>query len=178
MDGSPIILHCAGRDVRLITLKQDRGEFLLRVAGVFIHNNKILLMRTSKGTAWVLPGGRLEINEKSSDAVIREFKEELGFSMKVNRPLWVIENFNAYGNRNLHEFGIYYRLEAERLDEIRWEPGEFHGIEDAVKLTFKWFDLDELENIKLYPLCVKELLKETGQGMKHVVNDDLNPMRP
>jgi 8-oxo-dGTP pyrophosphatase MutT (NUDIX family) len=126
------------------------------------------------GNSWVLPGGRLEINEKTSYAVLREFQEELGFQLKVKRLLWMIENFNAYGNQNLHEFGVYYLLEAEEPQSIICETGEFQGIEEDVKLTFRWFGLEQLQNITLYPKCLKELLKDLEHEIKHVVNDDSN----
>lgn len=46
---------------------------------------KILLHKTKKGNAWVLPGGRGEINEETGKTAIREFTEELGLNVKVAR---------------------------------------------------------------------------------------------
>ncbi len=154
-----------------ITLKSQNGEFLLRVAGVLIKENKVLLHRTKKGTAWVLPGGRGEMNEETGKTVIREFAEELGLDVQVARLLWLIESFNAYGEKNLHEHGMYYLVES-RGEEITIPGEEFIGLEEETGIVYKWIELQELRNLTIYPRALQRLLPEVSKvnEIKHMIN--------
>ncbi|GLI08847.1 DNA mismatch repair protein MutT [Paenibacillus tyrfis] len=155
-----------------ITLKKQNEEFLLRVAGVLIKENKILLHKTKKGNAWVLPGGRGEINEETGKTVIREFAEELGLNVKAVRLLWIIENFNAYGEKNLHEYGVYYLVKAEESEITR--PEEFIGLEKEIGIVYKWIELQELHNINIYPRALKQLIQDISEdnAIKHIINTE------
>lgn len=61
----------------MITFERDHNKFNFRVAGIAIHNNRILLHTTEKDDFWNLPGGRVEFNESTDQTIIREIKEEL-----------------------------------------------------------------------------------------------------
>ncbi|MFB0842087.1 NUDIX hydrolase [Paenibacillus oleatilyticus] len=156
-----------------ITIKNQNEEFLLRVAGVLIKENKVLLHKTKKGNAWVLPGGRGEINEETGKTVIREFAEELGLNVKVARLLWIVENFNAYGEKNLHEHGIYYLVNSEEA-EITIRTEEFIGLEKEVGIVYKWIELQELHNMKIYPRALKQILQNMSEDneIKHIINTE------
>jgi hypothetical protein len=58
-----------------------------RVRAVIIKNNKILLIKRTKKDSvyWVIPGGAVEENETSEDALKRECKEEL-LEAKSQKP--------------------------------------------------------------------------------------------
>ncbi|PUA38765.1 NUDIX hydrolase [Paenibacillus elgii] len=156
-----------------ITLKNQNEEFLLRVAGVLMKENKILLHKTKKGNAWVLPGGRGEINEESGKTVIREFAEELGLNVKAVRLLWIIESFNAYGEKNLHEHGIYYLVKSEEA-EITIRTEEFFGLENGIGIVYKWIELQELHNMNIYPRALKRLIQDVSEDneIKHMINTE------
>ena len=57
-------------------------------SGLIIQNNKVLIGLRSKsdngGGLWEFPGGKIEINESSEEAVIRELNEEL--DIVVHKP--------------------------------------------------------------------------------------------
>lgn len=112
------------------------------------------------------------MNEETKETVRREFVEELGFQVKINRLLWVIENFNAYGYEKLHEFGMYYLVEPFDTN-LSIQPAEFEGIEKAEKLIFKWFDIHAIDEINIYPRCLAKLLQEASHEVIHVINNDL-----
>lgn len=158
----------------MITVKDaiSGREFNLRVAGVLIRENKVLLQRNRKGDAWVFPGGRAEVFEETAATVIREFQEELDVRPEVDRMLWVIENFQAYGVRHLHDIGIYYLVHTERLDGYL-AGREFFREDRDVQLTFKWVDIGELNSIKLYPRIAGKLFPiQMDQGIRHYINMD------
>jgi 8-oxo-dGTP pyrophosphatase MutT (NUDIX family) len=54
--------------------------------GVVIKNEKILMLRKSSGD-WVLPKGRIEVNESESEAAMREVAEETGISAMIIEAL-------------------------------------------------------------------------------------------
>lgn len=154
----------------MITIKNHQGEYLFRVAGVLRIGDKILFQRNKKGDAWVLPGGRAEVNEPTEKTIVREFVEELGFQVKVQRLIAIIENFNAYGYKSLHEFGMYY--EVSLLGQLPHDLIQFEGIEETVRLTFKWISVHEINHMKLFPKALNQFLYDMPMEFKHLVNSD------
>lgn len=157
----------------MIAWSHREGSFLLRVAGVLIHNGKVLMQRNKSGDAWVLPGGRAEWNEPTEKAVVREFAEELGIRVRPVKLVWLIENFNAYRQAGLHEFGVYYEVHACPGEQLDIPDGEFIGKEAAPVLTFRWIDLEQVPETVIYPASLKQLLLRARSEFRHIVNDDL-----
>lgn len=52
-------------------------------SGYLVKNNKVLLVHHKKFDKWTPPGGHLEENETPDEAVIREWREELGLDINV-----------------------------------------------------------------------------------------------
>ncbi|MCH5324898.1 MAG: NUDIX hydrolase [Eubacterium sp.] len=77
--------------------------FNVRVTGVLIENNKILIVKQklSESREWSLPGGRLERGETLEQGLKREFKEETGLDVQIERLLYLCD-VNASGNTVLH----------------------------------------------------------------------------
>ncbi len=57
------------------------------VAGTIFSTDRtqVLLVERRDVPVWVLPGGGIDANESSEDAIIREILEETGFTVKVER---------------------------------------------------------------------------------------------
>ena len=57
-----------------------------------------------------LPGGRVMMGETAEQAMVREIQEELGVSLKISRPLWLIQSFFTKDTDGLryHEICIYF----------------------------------------------------------------------
>ena len=64
------------------------------VDGVIIRDNKILLIKRGnepfKGF-WALPGGYVDWNESTEEAVAREMMEETGLNRKFLRTHWCLQ---------------------------------------------------------------------------------------
>ncbi len=63
-------------------------------AAIIINNNKILLTQRGYGEykdKWEFPGGKIEENETKEETIIREIKEELDASIKVEKFLTKVE---------------------------------------------------------------------------------------
>jgi ADP-ribose pyrophosphatase YjhB (NUDIX family) len=90
-------------------------EMRINSLGIILHENKILAQKgTDPATGkvfWRLPGGGIEFGETSSEALAREFLEEIGVGIKNEKLLTVVENIFAYNNTVGHEITFLYQAE-------------------------------------------------------------------
>ncbi|MFX1571780.1 MAG: NUDIX hydrolase [Promethearchaeota archaeon] len=154
----------------MITFEKNGYIFSYRVAGVIIHEGKVLVHRNIIDDFWSLPGGRCEFLEISKDALIREMKEEIGVEVEIIRPLYFVENFFYFEGKNYHEISIFYLMECNSDSKIIFENDTFHGRE--FKLIFKWVDISTIGTIKLYPLFLRKALKNIKSFPEHIINWD------
>ncbi|MDB9871312.1 (deoxy)nucleoside triphosphate pyrophosphohydrolase [bacterium] len=65
--------------------------FIPVASGVIIKSNKILIGLRAEGDSgagmWEFPGGKIELNESSGDAIKRELREELDIKATVNQKI-------------------------------------------------------------------------------------------
>ena len=75
----------------------DKYNFQIRVTGILINDNKILLVKQkiSPNRAWSLPGGRVDAGEQLDEAIIRELFEETGLKVKVEKLLYVCDKTDS-----------------------------------------------------------------------------------
>jgi ADP-ribose pyrophosphatase YjhB (NUDIX family) len=148
----------------------DKGNerFVLRVAGIAIHRNQVLLFSVVGWDWWALPGGRVEMLEKSEDTLKREMREELETEVEVGRLVWIVENFFKDGGRSYHEVGLHYSIILPDNASIL-SSSEYHCTDGPVKLRFRWFPLSELENVQIRPLFLKTALARIPEHTEHIV---------
>lgn len=154
-----------------ITFKTEVGRFNYRVAGILIHNNKLLIMKDENSPYYYIPGGRVRMHETSESAIIREIKEEVQIEIKVNRLLWVVENLfieEQSGDR-FHEIGLYYLLDIK--DESIFKKGnEFITNENGQHdLMFTWVELEKIKDLYIYPLFLKERIMNLPDYVEHII---------
>ena len=104
-------------------------------SGLIVQNNKILIGLRSEndngGGLWEFPGGKIEINESSEEAVVRELNEELG--IVVHKSKKVMQYLHRFKNL------IY--------DISFFEVISFKGsIKNIVHDELKWIDLASINN--------------------------------
>ena len=155
----------------MICFDKGNDRFNFRIAGVAINDNKILLHKNINDSFWALPGGRNEFNENSELTLIREMKEEIGETIGIEKLLWVIENFLKFSNKNFHEISLIYLMDLDKCTYIK-EKNEFDGIEKEVDLLYKWFDLDKIQEVELYPACLKTRLNNLPNNIEHIIHYD------
>jgi ADP-ribose pyrophosphatase YjhB (NUDIX family) len=155
----------------VISWQVDGGRFNLRVVGVCVHDGHVLLHRSDRDDFWSLPGGRGEFLEPSAETIRRELREELGCDVRVERLLWVVENFFGAGAHRFHEIGLYYQLEildrADLLDKAAVQYG-FEGPD--LGLAFRWFPLGQVGRLRLYPTFLRDELRALPATIRHVVS--------
>lgn len=150
-----------------VVFKTEQAVFNYRVVGVLIQNGHVLIHRAANDSTWSLPGGRVAIAEDSKASLKREFREELDINIKIDRLLWVVENFFTYEDRQFHEIGFYYSIE---LDGNTMGLGQqpFHGVEGE-RLIYQWMPIELLENVPLYPEFLRTALKNVPKQTGHLV---------
>lgn len=86
------------------------GKVRVRVCGILIENDAILLLKHLgfglKGVLWLPPGGGISFGEPMEDALIREFKEETGLTVRVDEYLYLHE----YISDRLHSIEVFFRV--------------------------------------------------------------------
>ena len=121
-------------------------------SGLIIQNNKVLIGLRSKsdngGGLWEFPGGKIEIDESSEEAVIRELNEEL--DIVVHKPKKVMQYLHRFKNLiyDIHFFEVI----------------SFKGsIKNKVHDELKWTDLASINNYNFISgdlLIIKRLMNK------------------
>ena len=106
------------------------------VGVVCLRGDEVLLIRRGrppKQGEWSLPGGRIEPGERSTEAALRELREETGVEAEITGLLDVVDGL-------FPEAGRHYVL----IDyAARWLSGEPAAGDDALEARF--VGLDEVE---------------------------------
>jgi 8-oxo-dGTP pyrophosphatase MutT (NUDIX family) len=154
----------------MVNYKFGNNCFNLRTSCVLLHSGKVLLQYDDTGATYVLPGGRPELHEDSSVTLKREMIEELGIDVKIERLLYVAENFFVDSDINCHEISfIYLANPVKAWDELGFE-WPYHTKEGNLNIYFDWFDTDKLENIVLYPVFLRKALnQEMHSEIRHLI---------
>lgn len=61
-----------------ILFRTEEYVFSYRVAGICMHNGKVLLQKPTNDTAFAFPGGHVSFGETNAQTLAREFQEEIG----------------------------------------------------------------------------------------------------
>jgi 8-oxo-dGTP pyrophosphatase MutT (NUDIX family) len=146
--------------------------FQFRVAAVAINDGHVLLHRAEADAFWALPGGRVEVGETSEAALQREMLEETGASVRIERPLWIVENFFHYRDDAVHELGFYFLVTLP--DGAHTNVAEqFFGFEDnGTRLIFQWQPIADLAAVQLYPRFLPEGIKSLPATTQHLIHID------
>jgi len=154
-----------------ISFKTEKGRFNYRVAGLILHNDQILIMKDELSPYYYIPGGRVNLYEIAEDAIKREIKEELRIDVRVNRMLWSSENFfvEETNGETFHELAFYFLLDL--VDTTVFERSSpFILKEDGEqRLRFYWKPINELKDLYMYPLFLKERILNLPQALEHII---------
>lgn len=97
-------------------------------------------------------GGSIEFGETREQAVVREFREELGTAITVTGPWHAIENIFEYEGAHGHE--IVFAADIAFADRSFYDREEIlYRIENGATIRAVWIDPAELgrRGIALYP---------------------------
>lgn len=115
-------------------------------AAIIINNNKILLTQRGYGEykdKWEFPGGKIEENETKEETIIREIKEELDASIKVEKFLTKVE----------YDYTSFYLKMNVFITSLTSSHLLFKEHE-----SYKWIDVSELNNLDALDLLPADRL--------------------
>lgn len=128
------------------------------VRGILIHEGKILLMNITRndcdGGYCVFVGGSVEEGEEPETAIIREFKEEADFDIKIDRKVYL----ETTGEQE-HIYFLCDLLEGDQPHLGDYDEREIMAKGNLV-FTPKWVSLNDLSGLRLLPSEIKTVVLE------------------
>lgn len=119
-----------------------------RACGLLRRDGNVLLQRRRDETVWALPGGKVEAGETPEAALVREFREELGWNVQAGSRLWEIENIFSHGGREVRQ--------AEVCCEVICAVAALTVFDET--LEFRWVAAGELVMLDVRPVAIREWL--------------------
>ncbi len=131
--------------MHILAAKLVRPKFRAAVAAIiFDERGRVLLFKhTYRKFQWGIPAGGLEHHEQPFDAIMREFLEETGIQIKVERLL------AAVSAREDHNISLIYLCKIA--------SGEFKQSHEISEMNY--FDLDDLP---MMLSAEKELIRQVA----------------
>ena len=154
-----------------IRIKNDNFDFKFRVSGIFIKDNKILLVDMDDSGFLCLLGGHVELGEKTENALIRELLEETKKKIKIKKYLGVMENYfvNKYSIK-IHEICFYYLIDF--VEDIKLN--NFIVFEDdnaKTKLEYHFIDIKDVDKYDVRQSILKEMVKNNLEFKHYVIEE-------
>ena len=101
--------------------------FVPVASGVIVKNNKILIGLRAEGDSgsgmWEFPGGKIELNESSENAIKREMREELDIEVIVNQKIMKYSHRfkNTIYEISFFEINKFFgSIKKNVHDDLRW----------------------------------------------------------
>lgn len=155
-----------------IEVSCEEGRFKLRACGVILRNGKMLVDRARNFDGFVYLGGHIALGENSTDAILREAREELGFDVSIKKLICINENIYIIPNTDkiAHEVACYFELEPSI--ELNDESFENTEIDNGVEIThhYSWVDLHEAREKNVRPSWLAEVILEGGEN-RYILTD-------
>lgn len=137
---------------------------MLEVAAAIIRKDeKILICQRSAnkdlGLLWEFPGGKIEPGETGEQAVIRECREELGVTLKINS--FFMDVTHEYPDRTVHL--SVYNCSLTDGEPVRLEHNDMQWItaSECRKFEFCPADVEIICRLsyRLYPQMITEYVE-------------------
>ena len=115
------------------------------VRGIILRDDNILLVRTSKGDL-KFPGGGLKGNETYEEALIREIREETGYT---NVTIQKGSDFGIYIERKVDEYELNsvfesrsYYMFVDLIDD-EWVEIKLDDYEEKLQFQAEWISIKD-----------------------------------
>lgn len=132
-------------DLKADIVKNFGNKLRIRVCGLYIENNCLLLLKHqaigAHNILWSPPGGGMDFAEHAAQTLVREFVEETGLT-PINYEFGFV---HEYVNPPLHAVELFFMItKAEGKAELGKDP-EMMGEQMLQELAF--IDLETLRGI-------------------------------
>ncbi|MDO5718717.1 MAG: NUDIX domain-containing protein [Tissierellia bacterium] len=132
----------------------------ISAGGVVIEGDTVLTLRKYQGD-WVLPKGRLEANESSEEAAIREVYEESGIMGEIKKYIGYLKYNYIHGNgERVNKTVHYYLMTSDNTVDAT--PQKEEGFMEAV-----FMDIDKVMS-KLKHEAEKTMVKKAFEIYKNM----------
>ena len=129
-----------------------RLRVLARV--LVLKDNKILLVRNKGANFWYLPGGGWEYTEETiTECASREVNEETGYSVDIERLLWLQEFHEK--DRIFFETFWLAKVNDRNIQTIDGLSSHIDLDKNGMVEEARWYEESELKNLKIFPERVK-----------------------
>ena len=129
-----ILTHVEARDPNNV----PEGHYIAVVGVVIINNNNEILLqkrsrfKRSNPSKWGICGGKVDLNETTIDAGVRETLEEIG--IRLNKEDL---NFLSMNTNEKTHFTVYYVRQDINIDKCKLQEEELEEV--------KYFKIEELQ---------------------------------
>ena len=153
-----------------IKYSNNNFNFVYRVSAVIFNKDKtkILLFYGNDSDFYMLPGGKVKEFEKSSDAIKREIKEEIGYDNLEYDLIGISEELVKNEENNIHQLTLTYKSTYnEEISKLPFKSKETDWI------NFKWVDIEDLENYNIHPKNIIKMVKNNNT-INHIIEEMIN----
>ena len=118
-----------------------------------VDGESILLVDHRNAQLWLPPGGHVEAGEHPRDTVVREIREELGFSPshEIDVPLMVTCTTTVGLTAGHTDVSLWYVVNAGRDQKLSYDAQEFRDV--------RWFGFSEVPAHRSEPHLPRFLAK-------------------
>lgn len=159
-------------DINFEIVKAFGNRLRVRACGICMNNDKLLLIKhlnmSTIGYLWTPPGGGVSFGETVEECLIREFKEETGYDIKVGNFLF----FYEYIEPPLHAIELFFSveitggdiligkdpelLENQIIEEVKFCDDDFIFQENKDALHGAIVAAGNIERLRLLRGCVRD----------------------
>jgi 8-oxo-dGTP diphosphatase len=118
------------------------------VYAIIIQDWKIL-MSPQWGDGYDLPGGGVDIEELTTDALLREVKEETGLDVKIDEFVTARESFFTFRRKGKHTHTIALYYTASVVGGELSTDGFVGGEKEYMQLA-EWIPIEKFPELKIY----------------------------
>ncbi|MGI6238208.1 MAG: NUDIX hydrolase [Christensenellales bacterium] len=146
------------------------GRFQYRAGAIIRRDNHMLLVRNRGSSYYYTVGGRVKYGETAQETVLREAYEETGVSMKIERLVFIHENFfvEETSEEPFHEICLFFLMRENELPE-RTQFIRTSFQEEYTDAALCWLPMDQLDQFAIHPEFLATALPRMDEGIKHFV---------
>lgn len=171
----PLERFCTARHLGIVHERPVPGRKtpivpLTVASGVLCCRSKVFVQQRLNTGAWArlweFPGGRVETGESPAEAIVREFREETGFAVRVQQPCGIIRHGYTTFRVTLHCF----LLELEDEEAARLHDTKGYPLPEVLTAATacRWLTPDELDSIAM-PAAHRKLADRLCQQHKEIL---------
>jgi 8-oxo-dGTP diphosphatase len=142
----------------------SESKIILNAGAVIIENEKLLLVQEAEAPftgKWNFPIGKVELNEKLTDAAVRETKEETGYDVELVGFLGIYQNIPS------SDINVVITMFTAKVfgGELNCDNKEI--------LQCKWFtrdDFGKLEDSDLFDVEMRNVVDRAFNDLRSLDN--------